>query len=265
VSAAPPALHPAEPAGRTRVSNLLLAAAPAAFTLVFWVRAIGGPAGPDAVLMAIGAVFAVAAVALATGRRAGAVAFVIAPFALVLSPSGQELSFNLVADDSAFWRWHAVVAALTAGGAAVTAVAALVGSAATRSARAAKVTTAAVAALVPIGGLATLGTLAVQAPLTYAGDLDAAERAQLPVVELLDFEFAALPDSLAPGETWTALVRNPTELPHTLTADQVGVDLYVPAGREAVVQFVAPESPLVVICTVGDHADLGMVATIPTS
>lgn len=248
----------AEPAAGSDTPFLVLAALPAAFTLVFAVRALGGAAGPDAVLMAIGAVFAASALALATGRRAGAIAFLVAPFALVLSPSGEELSFSLVAYDSEFWRWHAVVAALTAGGAAVAGLAALVPAAA-------RVRSAPAVVAVGVAGFATLGTLILQTPATYGDELDAADRAQLPVVELLDFEFAALPPSLQPGETWTAVVRNPTDLPHTFTADQVGVDLYVPAGREAIVRFTAPEAPLVVICTIGDHADLGMVATIPSS
>lgn len=255
MNASPDVSPPVADVDRRRSWRFVMA--PLAFTVVFWVRALGGPAGPDSILMVVAAVFTVAAAAMVGGRRIGGLAFVIAPFALVLSPSGQELSFSLVAYDSEFWRWHAVAAALTAGAAAVTALAASATPAWPRA------TVVAVVALVPIGGLATLGVLAARAPVTHADELDAAARAALPVVELLDFEFAGLPDAVAPGATYTAIVRNPTDLPHTFTADQVGVDLYVPAGREAAVRFTAPGAPLVVICTIGDHAELGMVATVP--
>ena len=55
---------------------------------------------------------------------------------------------------------------------------------------------------------------------------------------------------------------NDTAVPHTFTATSLGVDVYVPAGRDAVVRLPASGAAVPVICTIGDHADLGMVATV---
>jgi hypothetical protein len=65
--------------------------------------------------------------------------------------------------------------------------------------------------------------------------------------------------------TYRARLVNDSDAPHTFTIESIDLEVYVPAGRWAVVEL-APEdlagAPLAVICTIGDHLALGMAAVV---
>lgn len=172
--------------------------------------------------------------------------------ALVVSPAASELAFNLARPEESGWFVWSVALLASVG---LVAAAIVLGHAPTGFRG------AAAAAGVAMGVVA-VSTVAV----IVVGGAGAAERAPdrlaLPEIQLFDAAFGELRFAQdADGDRWALLV-NDSALPHTFTVAENGVDVYVPAGRDAVVRLPASDTPLPVICTIGDHADEGMVATV---
>jgi hypothetical protein len=62
-----------------------------------------------------------------------------------------------------------------------------------------------------------------------------------------------------------ARLVNPSDAPHTFTIDSIDLEVYVPAGRWAVLELSPDDltgAPLAAICTIGDHLALGMAGTV---
>jgi hypothetical protein len=119
-------------------------------------------------------------------------------------------------------------------------------------------------ALVPIVGIYVIGSNPASAATD--GGITESERAAAPIVEMVDYAFAVDPTLLRAGEV-IHLVNTGT-LPHDFTVTDAAVDVavFVPPGRDTSLRL--PESntePFTVVCTVGDHQDLGMrlVAQFP--
>ena len=89
--------------------------------------------------------------------------------------------------------------------------------------------------------------------------------AGLPVIELLDFRYEPVVVEAVGGEVYRARLHNPTELPHTFTVDSLDLEVFVPAGRWAVLEIGADAlaaAPLTVVCTIGDHLAQGMAGVV---
>ena len=214
------------------------------------------PGALDPAVTGVGIVVVALASAIWGGHRWAALAVGTLPFVLVLSPAGPELAFGLARPGDRGWFAFVVLTVVAGGGCLATAGGALVRG----SSRGGLL-----AAALPVGVLVTGGLLAAVHGLADDGaGLPEAERAALPVVDLVDFAFASQDVDLttsAVGESHRLRLRNDTGLPHTFTVDEVGVDVYVPPGREAVVRM-RLDGPATAYCAVGDHRELGMVLAL---
>lgn len=88
-----------------------------------------------------------------------------------------------------------------------------------------------------------------------------ADRAAATELEMIDYAFVADDGGLPAGGTLH--VRNTGELPHDLNIAELDIDVFVPSGRSTYVRLPdARPGDRTLICTVGEHASLGMVTTI---
>ncbi len=183
----------------------------------------------------------------------------IGPISLIASPAGTELSFNLSRPGDAGWFWLTVAIAASVGLCLAAALAVVVDHPAARRG-------ASVVALVGAVGFA-LALTAVDPQPDLGRDLTSAERAAAPTVQLVNFAYG-LPESALVVDVdgtarLTAHMVNDSDLPHTFTIDELGLDVYVPAGRATYVDVAVERSgPFEVLCTIGDHRSLGMVTTV---
>lgn len=217
------------------------------------VRLVAVPGGAEVALpfVAVGGVLVVAAWAGSWPIVAGMGAVVAV--ALVVSPAASELAFNLARPEESGWFLWSVALLVSVGLAAAAIVIGRSPTGVRGGAAAAGVAMVVVAA--------TTATAAV-----VVGGAGAAERAPaqlaLPEIQLFDAAFGELRFAEEEnGDRWALLV-NDTAAPHTFTVAELGVDVYVPAGRDAVLRLPASDSSVSVICTIGDHADEGMVASV---
>lgn len=232
---------------------------PVAFLVLFAARAVN-PADP--ILLVIAAAMAVTTVGVVAGVRLAAWAYPVFPIAVFTTPALRELSFNLSAVDSDDWRLHAIASLVSLGWATVTALAVAFldrgpsggGGGGGR------------AWLGATGGGLALGlVLLLLAPIVqrepgHGRDLSDEELAALPVIDLLNYRYE--PGAITVAATGIQRFRldNPSDLPHTVTIDTIDVEVWVPAGRWAVLEFDAGElsDTVAFYCSVGDHRDLGM-------
>jgi hypothetical protein len=185
----------------------------------------------------------------------------VGPIALVASPAGTELSFNLSHAGDRFWFVITLAIAVSVGLCVAAAVCAVVDHHAVRRSAGPMAILAAVAF--------TVGLMALDPQPDLGRGLDAATRASLPEVTLVNFAYGLPADDLIVdvdgSERLRALFDNPSDLPHTFTIDALDVDVYVPAGRRTYVDIAIERTaaqPLSIHCAIGDHRDLGMVATL---
>jgi hypothetical protein len=216
----------------------------------------------DTIVLSITIALLVVVAFMFIGHRWAGLAFQAFPIALFTSPAGREFSFNLTAVDNSIWRWHAVIGLVSLGVSSVVAVYVMLGRAPRSRSLAATL----------VGGLAfgALMIAAISALYSHPGfgrSLSAETVDSLPVIEMVNYGYFA-PDLRRTSEGgFAAVVKNPSNLPHTVTIDVLDIDLYVPAGRSSVLEITAQQmqvltDQLPIYCTVGDHLALGMKDTL---
>ncbi len=195
-----------------------------------------------------------------TRRRWAAPLLLVGPIALIASPAGTELSFNLARPDETSWFVFAVLVCVSAGFSLAGAVALLAPTPAARWA---------LAPLVIVGTYAFGWLLVTIDPQPDLGaDLSAERIAELPQTRLVNFSYGLPPSDLIVDVDGQSRLQvrlvNSSDLPHTFTIDDLGVDVYVPAGRQALVDLAVTDAPDVVTlhCAIGDHRQLGMVTEV---
>lgn len=242
--------------GEPRVGVLVVA--PIVLAALLVIRALRP--NVDSTVIAVAVALVAVIVGVGFRQRWAGFALIVFPVALIVTPAAADLSFSLVAVDSDWWRWHAI-ASLVAGG--MTIVVAVVVATGLRLGRRERFVASIGGALV---GVAMIGLVQLVAPTeTFGDDLTDAERAALPRVDLLNYTYVPLDLSVDADGVYRALLVNPSDLPHTVTVDELGLDLRVPAGREAVVEIDGRRlQPGVVeyYCSIGDHREIGMVGRL---
>jgi hypothetical protein len=218
----------------------------------------------DATLVGIFVVLVASTVALIGGSRVGAAGVLVLGLALFQPITAREFSFSLSAIDSDGWRIWAVASLVALGWSLVAAVVVLVNGRRTDSIPRPRLASATAGGVVL--GVALIAVFPALSPQPAFGqDLGADAIAALPVIEMRNFSFAPTVVEVAPDETYRARVTNPSNLPHTLTIEALDIEVFVPAGRWAVLELEAGDlagAPLSVICTIGDHLSLGMAGVV---
>jgi hypothetical protein len=218
----------------------------------------------DTLLLSIFVVLVAATVAMVAGSRVGAGVVLALGLALFQPMTAREFSFSLSATDSDVWRVWAVASLVALGWTIVAAVAVLVVGDRTDAAPPWRV-----GSLVGGGvalGVGLLAVFPVLAPQPAFGqDLDDRSVDELPVIELLNFAYDPVVVEAGGDGTYRARLVNPSDAPHTFTIESIDLEVYVPAGRWAVLELTEDDlagAPLAVICTIGDHLALGMAAVV---
>jgi hypothetical protein len=194
-------------------------------------------------------------VCMFAGQRWAGAAFQVFPVALFTSPAGREFSFNLSAVDDRIWRWHAVVGLVSLGVGMVASVFVMLGR------RPGGWTLG--ASLLGGAGIGALMVAAMAALFGHPGfgqTLSAQTIDSLPVIDMVNYAYDVPELNVQESKNFAIRVKNPSNLPHTITIDSLGIDLYVPAGRSSVLELTAEQmaGPVPIYCTVGDHRALGM-------
>jgi hypothetical protein len=218
----------------------------------------------DTVLLAIFVALVAATVGLIAGSRLGAAVVLALGLALFQPMTAREFSFNLSATDSAIWRMWAVASLLSLGWTITAAVVVLAVGQRTDTAAPWRVGS------VASGGLALgFGLVAVFPALApqpaFGRGLDAEATETLPVIELLNYAYDPVVLEVGADGVYRARLVNPSDEPHTFTIESIGLEIYVPAGRWAVLELTPDDlaaAPLAVICTIGDHLALGMAGVV---
>jgi hypothetical protein len=216
----------------------------------------------DATVASISGVLAVVVGFMLAGQRWACMAFLMLPIALFTSPAGREFSFNLSAVDDPIWRWHSIVGLLSVGVGCVAAVFVALGKAPPVGNRRAPLV-ASMAGGLGIGALMIVAMSALFPHPGFGQSLSNEKIVSLPEIEMLNYAYDFRELQATAGKTFTAVVKNSTNLPHTITIESLDIDLYVPAGRFSVIEIgpddVGPSgSRIPMYCTVGDHRALGM-------
>lgn len=111
--------------------------------------------------------------------------------------------------------------------------------------------------------LLAVAVLAVDPQPNLGSGLTADVTEDLPLVVLANYGFGIRESDIS-GDRLQARLGNETGLPHTFAIDALDLDVYVPAGRQAIVDVPLPNTnePLSLHCAIGDHAERGMTATL---
>ncbi|HYN32249.1 MAG TPA: hypothetical protein VES40_06470 [Ilumatobacteraceae bacterium] len=218
----------------------------------------------DTTLVGIFVVLVACTVALIGGSRVGAAGVLMLGLALFQPITAREFSFSLSAIDSDGWRIWAIASLVALGWSLVAAVIVLVSG--RRSDSIPRLRLASAAAGGVVLGVALIAVFPALSPQAAFGqDLDADAIAALPVIEMRNYGYAPAVVQVTSAGTYRARVTNPSNLPHTLTIESLDIEVFVPAGRWAVLELEADDlvdAPLSMICTIGDHLSLGMAGVI---
>ena len=240
----------------------LLGVGPLALAGLFLIRATTPVADP--VLISILVVLLTGVFGLVAGSRLAAGVVLLLALALFQPMTAREFAFSLTAVDSATWRAWAIASVVAIGWSIVAAVVVLVRAEHTDAQRGWHLATQVGGGIAL--GLALLAVFPALAPQPAFGQgLDDGAIAELPVIELLDFRYEPVEVMASPGETYRARLENPTDVPHTFTIESIDLEVFVPAGRWAILELDADDlaaGPLAVICTIGDHLALGMAGVV---
>ncbi len=243
---------------------------PALIAALVTLRTFAAGGFEPAIGLSIALLLAATAVVARRTERWVSLLLLVGPIALITSPARTELSFSLARPDDTDW-FVFVLGTAIAVGLCIAAAVDVVVSVGAGHRNATLATTARVTATV-LGAAGFAAALVVADPQPDLGrDLGADERNALVDIGLVNFAFAvpsgAVDDYVVTTDgvaRFRARLVNDSDLPHTFTIEAFGLDVYVPAGRDAVVDVDAraTTSAVRVVCLVGDHADLGMVATL---
>jgi hypothetical protein len=184
--------------------------------------------------------------------------------ALLQPITAREFSFNLSAIDSDGWRAWAVASLLALGWSLIAALVVLAAGDRVDEASGRRAAGGVAAAFAT--GVALVAVFPVLSPQPgFGGDLDAAAIDALPVIELVNYRYEPIVVEAPRGETFRARLDNPSGLPHTFTIEALDLEVFVPAGRWAILEIEADAvaaGPLPVVCTIGDHLSLGMAGVV---
>jgi hypothetical protein len=240
----------------------VLGIGPISLSALFFVRATAPVI--DSLLLGIFVVLAAGTVALIAGSRFGAGVVLALSLALFQPMTAREFSFSLTAVDSDLWRGWAIGSAISIGWSIVASIVVLAVGDRTDVASPWRVTSAVAGGLVVGVALTALFPLLAPQPASGQG-LDADAIDALPVIRMFDFGYDPIVVEAGSGEPYRARITNPTALPHTFTIEALDLEVFVPAGRWAVLELHATDlagAPLAVICTIGDHLALGMAGVV---
>lgn len=239
-------------------STWLLAFGPITFGVTFFIRSIRPVADPT--LLGICVLLIAATVGTILLNRIAAGVLLVVTAATFQPVVARDISFSLSSIDSGSWRAWAIVSVLSIGWTLLAALIVLVGRPVTT--RVGSATAVAGASL----GVALLGVFPLLSDQpAYGEGLTATEIAELPEILLVNYAYGLPHTDIPSTETYRAKLVNPSDLPHTFTIDAIDVDVFVPAGRWAIVEIPAHRlttEPVPIVCTIGDHEDLGMRATL---
>jgi hypothetical protein len=240
----------------------VLGIGPIALATLFLVRATVPVA--DTVLLAIFVVLVAATAGLIAGSRAGAGVVLVLGLALFQPMTAREFSFSLTATDSDIWRIWAIASLASLGWTIVAAIVVLVVGDRTDTTPPWRVGSLAAGGLALGFGLVAVFPALAPQPAFGEGLDDEATQA-LPVIELLDYAYDPVVVEAGADGVYRARLVNPTDLPHTFTIESIDLEVFVPAGRWAVLELSPDDlagAPLAVICTIGDHLALGMAGVV---
>jgi hypothetical protein len=218
----------------------------------------------DPLLIGIFVILMAGSLALVAGSRVGAGVVLVLGLALFQPITAREFSFSLSAVDSDGWRAWAVVSLVALGWSLIAAVVVLAGGDRLDEASG-RLMAGGVAAALALGVVLVAVFPVLSTQPGFGGDLDAAAVDALPVIELVNFRYEPIVVDAPRGETFRARLDNPSDLPHTFTIEALDLEVYVPAGRWAILEIGADAvgaGPLPVVCTIGDHLTLGMAGVV---
>lgn len=241
----------------TPVRRALVGVGPVLLSAIFLIRAVRPV--PDTLLLSIFAVLFLAVAAMIAGRRIGAAVVLALGLALFQPITARDFAFSLGSVDSTAWRWWAIVGVIALGMTLVSSVVIALGRTDSASILGGSV------AGVALGFALLLVFPALSAQPNFGGDLTAAELDALPVIELLNYRYEPPVVSVAPDGMLRAKLDNPSDLPHTVTIDELDLEVYVPAGRWSVIEIDGQELAATryeLYCSIGDHRPLGMQALL---
>ena len=243
-------------------SRWLLGLGPVALASLFLLRATTPAADPT--LLGIFVVLLAGVAGLVAGSRIGAATVLLLSLALFQPMTAREFSFSLSAVDSDAWQIWAAASLVALGWSIVAAVVVLVRGERTDAVRVRHVG-AQVAAGLGLGALLIAVFPAISPQPAFGQDLDDDEINRLPVIQLLNFGYDPVVVEAPAGEPYRARLDNASDLPHTFTIEALDIEVFVPAGRWAIIELDPDDladAPLAVICTIGDHLAQGMASVI---
>lgn len=95
-------------------------------------------------------------------------------------------------------------------------------------------------------------------------DISTAERESVVDVEMIDYFFVVDPAVLDRAQV--VHLRNTGTFPHDFNIEELDVDVFVPPSRDTYLRLPDPErDPFTLVCTIGNHLDLGMRLDVPGS
>lgn len=240
----------------------VLGAGPIVLAALFLVRATVPVVDP--LLLGIFVVLVAGIVGLVAGSRLGAAVVLALGLALFQPVTAREFSFSLSATDSRLWWVWAVGSLVALGWTIVAALVVLAVGSRSDAAAPWRIASLAVGGVALGVGLVALFPMLSPQP-AFGEGLDGAEIAGLPVIEMRNFAFDPVVVEVGGDGTYRARLVNVSDVPHTFTVDSIDLEVYVPAGRWALVELSPDDlagAPLAVICTIGDHLELGMAGVV---
>lgn len=180
----------------------------------------------------------------------------LVPIAALLTVAGPILAYDLARPDETPYFVGSVIIVVSTCAAAIFGVASTI-----EDRRSLPVGLAMSLAVTPIVVLAVVGASPSSADASD-GIVDAARAAAVDV-EMIDTAFVVAPSELRAGTV--VRLRNTGTLPHDFTIRELDVAVFVPSGRTTYVRLPdASVDTFELICTVGDHLELGMqIAVVP--
>lgn len=180
----------------------------------------------------------------------------LAPLVAILGVAGQVLAYDLARPDETSYFLGSALTIVSGSLAAGLGVAAAFGANGWQLPAASVVSLAAI----PILFWSVIGSNPASAA---DDDTSTAERESAVDVELVDYFFVVDPELLAGDEV--VHLRNTGTFPHNFVIEDLDVAVFVPPGRDTFLRMPEPEESITLICTIGNHLELGMRLDVPAS